>query len=470
MPEDWKDWEGQVINGEFRLLQYLGGSDRSAVFLTERAQGEPRRAAIKLIPADPANAERQLARWTLAARLSHAHLLRLFEMGRCQLAGLSLLYLVQEYAEENLAQVVPLRPLTPAEADDLLKPALNALAYLHSRGFVHGHLKPSNLMAVQDQLKLSSDALIRMSEPSGGPEKPGPYDPPEAAAGAISPAGDVWSLGMTLVETLTQRLPTCEPPLQADPVLPAAIAEPFLDVARNCLRRDPQRRWTIARIASRLKQPLPVAGKPTAAAPSVARARPTGAPQKQIVTRRYLGVTLAASLTLLVVLAGVWLLRRGPEVQTETPAPSEKPAVQPESKPTSVVPKTSPAIRTGKKGTISAAPSLPSRAAKPPSGDVARGEVLHEVSANVSQSALDTIRGTVRVSVKVHVSEAGHVTEAELDSPGPSRYFAERALEAARHWEFLPPRVEGRYVASEWILRFEFTQTGTRIIPTETTP
>jgi hypothetical protein len=34
MTEAWKTWEGQVVDG-FLLRQYLGGSDHSAVYLTE---------------------------------------------------------------------------------------------------------------------------------------------------------------------------------------------------------------------------------------------------------------------------------------------------------------------------------------------------------------------------------------------------------------------------------------------------
>ena len=51
MTEAWKRWEGQVVNGEFHLRQYLGGGENSAVFLTEHSDTETQRAAIKLIPA-----------------------------------------------------------------------------------------------------------------------------------------------------------------------------------------------------------------------------------------------------------------------------------------------------------------------------------------------------------------------------------------------------------------------------------
>ena len=85
--------------------------------------------------------------------------MRLFERGTCAAEQDSLFYVVMEYADENLSQVIPDRPLTVEEAKQVLEPALSALAYLHSRGFAHGHLKPSNFMAIDSSLKISSDGV-----------------------------------------------------------------------------------------------------------------------------------------------------------------------------------------------------------------------------------------------------------------------------------------------------------------------
>src|SRR5436853_5980938 len=60
MNEVGKQWEGQIVNGEFLLQRYLGASNRSVVFLTELGGMKSRRAAIKLIPADWEGAEIQL--------------------------------------------------------------------------------------------------------------------------------------------------------------------------------------------------------------------------------------------------------------------------------------------------------------------------------------------------------------------------------------------------------------------------
>ena len=195
MSETGMQWEGQLVNGEFPLLQYLGGSGHSAVFLTERGKDKAKqKAAIKLVFADAVDEEIQLSRWQRAAALSHPHLIRLFETGRCQLDGKRFSYVVMEYAEENLSQILPLRPLTSAEAREMLGPFLSALEYLHTRGLVHAQVKPANIMAIEDQLKLSSDGICASGESMGNPGQRSAYDAPEIDHAALSPAADVWSL------------------------------------------------------------------------------------------------------------------------------------------------------------------------------------------------------------------------------------------------------------------------------------
>ena len=98
------------------------------------------------------------------------------------------------------------------------------------------------------------------------------------------------------------------------------------------------------------------------------------------------------------------------------------------------------------------------------------GQVAQQVLPEVPQSARETIRGTVRVGVRSSVDSAGNVTEAELDSPGPSKYFAHLALDAAQQWRFEPPKVEGRNVLSDWLLHFQFTGQGTKVTPVQSDP
>jgi eukaryotic-like serine/threonine-protein kinase len=239
-----KQWEGQIVKNEFPLRQYLGGDSQSAVFLTEHKQGTSRKAAIKLLSLNSGAAELQLSRWRLAANLSHPHLVRFFEMGRCELDGVGLIYLVMEYAQQNLSQVIPRRRLSVVEAHGMLDPMLSVLDYLHTRGLVHGRIRPTNIMGVDDEFKLSSDSIYRRGELVGTLRRPSPYDPLD---GTNKPVADTWALAMVLIESLTQRLPAWE---GTDSALSDSIPEPFLSIGRHCLQRDPWRRWRTSEIAA----------------------------------------------------------------------------------------------------------------------------------------------------------------------------------------------------------------------------
>src|ERR1700739_2329812 len=266
-PETWKAWEGRVVEGKFLIRRQLGGSGHSAVYLTE-LPGTAQKAAIKLVAADATEIDRQLARLRSTAKLSHPHLLRVFESGRCRLDSSSFVYVVMEYAEEDLSEILPQRALAPSEVSELLPPLLDALSYLHEKGYVHGRVKPSNVLAVSDQLKLSADSITPISEPSSARRRRDVYDAPETAAGIVSPAGDVWSVGVTLVAALTQNVTLAEPPDPGKPGLPDSIPEPYRGIARECLHLDPKRRCSLAEIRARLQpggRSVPAALEPTKA-------------------------------------------------------------------------------------------------------------------------------------------------------------------------------------------------------------
>jgi TonB family protein len=610
MSDSWKQWEGQVVDNRFLLRSYLGGSEHSAVFLTERGV-PPQKVAIKFVQFDEPDAELQLFRWKHAAKLSHPHLLRTFESGRCHLGDFELLYVVMEYAEENLSQFLPQRPLTPAEARDVLTPALQSLAFLHGEGLVHGHVRPSNILAIEDQLKLSSDGISSADEhaeqsllPAADPQQPpqtvyaaslrhpSPYDPPEIAKGIVSPAGDIWSLGLTLIEGLTQHLPTTPAGVPQDPLVPDTLPAIFQDIARHCLHRDPQRRWTVVEIAARLNPgsipPSASAAKPSTApspaqidaavAPAIiassprsaasasvaaaksepARPAPPPAPKPEIHTQtvairgsatrprydlvppplkrppllpplpklNYLPLAVVGALALIGILVGPRLLRHRPPVQQAAavePEPAAAKAIPAaahaknasKSQQKSSAQKSAPPLDSHLNAAASAAPPVLQRASQSPSsssqlntpsslpkslersstpapstaaltsvanpprveatakssnGSVIAGEVLDQVMPEVSPGARATIRGTVHVAVKLHVDSAGNVASAELFSPGPSRYFADQALQAAHRWDFAPAKVDGHAVPSDWLVRFEFTPSITKAHPTQSTP
>ena len=257
MTEVWTKWEGQVINGVFPLRRFVRASDHSAVFLTEHAAQNLATAALKLVPAVPKLAQAQLLRWSTAAALAHPHLIRLLESGRCQIGDLQFIFVVMEYAEQTLAQILPQRPLTADEVREMLPATLSALAFLHSKNLVHGQLKPSNFLVVDDQLKLASDTIRPAGESTATITAPSVYDPPEANGGSSYAAGDIWSLGVTLVEALTQGAPVWAEGRPAIASLPATVPPAFAQLVQRCLSHDPATRPTATELAAELKRPPP---------------------------------------------------------------------------------------------------------------------------------------------------------------------------------------------------------------------
>jgi len=494
MSQSWKQLEGEVIDHQFPLRQYLGGSAGGAVFLTELGSAG-QRAAIRLVPSGPEDS-RQLALWEQAAKLEHPNLLRIYGCGQSEAAGISCLYVVLEYAEENLAQVLPQRALTAAETREMLRPLLDTLTFIHASGFVHGRLTPANIMAVADQLKLSSDSLcpaatIRKASASA-------YDPPDPG-GAKTPAGDIWSLGVTLVEVLTLRRPVWKAVSGGELDLPEGIPQIFLEIVRKCLDLVPERRCTAAEIQLQLE---PGASSRQAAPPPPVYRPPE--PVRQAVPEKFLQPKIAASRPryliplalgafLLVALIGVRIYHSPPAAPYPAAQKAQAPlsgtnsettaaAPQPQPKPAPALP--APALPAQAQPAAQAArPSPPAeQAARPAPAETPQpkpalqpvnknltaattpsGSVLHEALPNVPQSARDTIEGHVRVSVKVSVDASGNVTAAELTSPGPSKYFARLAEQASRDWKFVPPEVNGQKAQSEWILHFAFGRENTDV-------
>ena len=432
---------GCVVEGSFTLLRRLGATEHSSVFLVELAGDPPQKAAVKFVA--PGNARN--ADWTAARALSHPHLIPLLASGRCTIGEQELDYVVMEYAEEVLSEILAERPLTPAETAEMLPAVVDALAYLHELGLVHGRIAPSNILAAGDSLKLSVDTVRPAGERS---RLAGETDAPEMAAGELIPATDVWSLGVVLVEALSRERPAFHRTGGGEPVVPAAVPEPFASIARDCLRVDPARRCTLAEIRARL---APAAKATHVAQPvSAPVASPAAAPAPAAASKTQ--SRFAVTITVAVVLIGAAFIAA---MDIRSCSNQERNAAV----------------------TQSAVPPAPASAAQQPAaetpakeGAARKGAVVHQVMPDVPQPAMETINGHVRVEIRVDVGTDGNVSNAAIEQQGPSRYFAESALNAASEWTFQPPVKDERAAASTWLLHFAFAQSGVEATAEEMRP
>jgi serine/threonine protein kinase len=480
-----RDWVGSLADGQFPLLQWLGGSQATGVFLTEFSEPS-QKAVIKLIPEDDQDAAARAAAWETAATLSHPNLMKVFTHGRCEIDGVPCHYVVTEYADEVLAEILKDRPLSPDETREMLGPALAALTYLHAKGLVHGRLNPSNIMAAGDSLKLTTYGVCPVGAAVISRPTRTVCDAPETENGVIVPASDIWSLGATLVEVLTKYPPVWNRAKAADPTVPQSMPEPFASFARKCLRSDPARRITISEITARL-DPAKVSPEPEAKA---AKASPA----------KHRVAMLLAVAAVLIVAIGTWIALShreqpstpAPQAQTvpvATPAqaPTPSPATQQNPVETSAeVPEETSAPSTLPDGTSNApqaqapvtAPARVPAAAPPqteappdaasspaPVASAINPAIVNQILPDIAPSALKTISGTVKVSVRVSVDAGGLVTGATLEPPSPSKYFAGKSLEAAGHWKFKPASAQG-----DWTLEFQYTQSGIHVIAERSEP
>ena len=496
LSELWTRWQGQVINATFPLGRCLGSSDHSGVFLTTSSARGPADVAIKLVPTNRALAELLLPRWKRAGGLAHSHLLPLLQWGGTQLEGLPYLYALMEYADQTLAQLLAHRALTAEEAREMLVPILDGLAFLHGQDLVQGQLKPTNILVVGDQLKLSSDTVRRLSDGAISTHAPTAYDPPEARQGSTSPAGDIWALGVTLFEALTRRLPSGLGEPGEAPVLPADFSPAFRDVVARCLSTNPQDRPSLTELTAFARgQP----GEPAAAAtieiPALALPEPpaesmTAAPMtnetvtvesltlgpetpEPVTVEPMTAVPLTSAPAPVATLpAGTAPADEESALVQESPIPRSSLLIPtlgvllilalvwaavrvfgghraPASPPPAVQAPVAPAAQAGAPGS-SGSTTQASRSAAPPSN-------VREVIPDVPPAARRTIRGHIKVWVRVIVNQDGSVFAATPDRAGSSRYFERLALEAAKKWTFPPADTPAQRFMQ---IRFDFSREG----------
>jgi TonB family protein len=307
----------------------------------------------------------------------------------------------------------------------MLTPLLAAVEFVHGKGLVHGRIKPSNIMASGDQIKLSSDSL----QGAGViPPAASLYDAPEAQTAGISAASDIWSLGMTLVEVLTQHVPVWDPARMRGPEVASQVPEPFRGIAQCCLQLDPAKRCGLLEIRERLEGRATAQALPVSAAP---RAQQNSA-------KWTFGLVLAAVLAV-----SAFLILRPHDGQQASSGQSRAVQTSAEQPARTQASSAASPTETGNPGATSL-----------------KDDIVERVAPQISSGAQRTVRGRIVVRVRVEVDEAGNVTKAKIRGGRSGSYFAHAALDAARQWKFAPVKDEERRV---WMLSFAFSRARTEM-------
>jgi serine/threonine-protein kinase len=207
---------GRVIGGRYRLLAVVGAGASAQVFAADDTR-LGRRVAVKLLhPAlagDATFLRKFQAEARLAASLNHRNVLHVYDWG--DEGGIP--YLVLEYlGGGSLRSLLDTgRLLSPQQAVAIGAEAAHGLAYAHRRGLVHRDIKPANLLFDDDGRLLVADfglaralAEAAITEPLGAVMGTARYASPEQVEGRpVDDRTDVYSLALTLYESVTGRVP-----------------------------------------------------------------------------------------------------------------------------------------------------------------------------------------------------------------------------------------------------------------------
>jgi beta-lactam-binding protein with PASTA domain/predicted Ser/Thr protein kinase len=212
----------QVFDGRYKVVRKLGTGGMANVYLAED-QELGRRVAIKMLDDRHSQDEQFVERFRReaknAAGLSHPNIVSIYDRGRAE----GTYYIAMEYLEgRTLKELLVARGPTPlAVAIDYARQILAAVGFAHRNSIVHRDIKPHNVVVAPDgRLKVTDFGIARsgtsqMTE-TGSIIGTAQYLSPEQAKGApVTPASDIYSVGIVLYEMLTGAVPfTGDTPLE----------------------------------------------------------------------------------------------------------------------------------------------------------------------------------------------------------------------------------------------------------------
>lgn len=248
----------------FELLRKLADGSAAEAFLARDGSSQSR-VVLEVIRPELCEDMELYGRFLDEAKrrrqLKHPHLLRLQTAG-CDESGR--VYVATEPVDgEHLGSwLLANGPLSPSQLVRVVLPICEALEYLHERGLVHGHLRPSNVFLFGSGARLSAKLLdtgLTLFRSTRSVESPSTrvlvepeYLCPERIRGSRANAlSDVYGMGVLMYEALCGRPPFSapEPSItrtrhleQQPPALPSR-AERLETIVLRCLAKEPSRRY-----------------------------------------------------------------------------------------------------------------------------------------------------------------------------------------------------------------------------------
>ena len=263
------------LQGRYRLGDVIGRGGASVV-LHGHDELLGRDVAVKVFTAraaDPQDLRVQETEARMLGALNHPGLVMLLDAGvDVTDVDAPQVFLVLELVRDaDLRQRLGAGPLDPVQVAYLGFDLAGGLSYVHEKGIIHRDVKPANVLLVEGgpgrptRAKLADFgiALLRGRLDGDSEQTTGTaaYLSPEQVEGLpLTPATDVYSLGLVLLEALTARptfpgsvVDSALARLERDPAIPPSIPEPLATMLRTMTARDPADRPDAAAVETVLR-------------------------------------------------------------------------------------------------------------------------------------------------------------------------------------------------------------------------
>jgi serine/threonine protein kinase len=214
----------EILDSRYRIIRVLGSGGMGKVYAAEHLITGKRYAIKVLNPnlADDEEARRRFAREAKAiSAIEHPHIVELYDYGQ---TAHGVPFLAMEYMEGTTLRAflaaAPAGGLPVGQAVSIALQMAQALQHVHERGIVHRDVKPDNIQIEVDSsknvvAKLFDFGIARIqsqeavTSAAAGPPRTLAYGAPEMYErhDYLSPAIDVYALGVTMFEILTKQRP-----------------------------------------------------------------------------------------------------------------------------------------------------------------------------------------------------------------------------------------------------------------------
>ncbi|KAK1313081.1 Mitogen-activated protein kinase kinase 5 [Acorus calamus] len=258
---------------DFERLQVLGHGNGGTVYKVRHRRTSAIYALKVVHSASDPPVRRQVLRETdILSRTDSPHVVRCH--GVFHKHSGDNVAILMEYMDSGSLESILNASGTFSEADlrGITRQVLQGLSYLHSHKIVHRDIKPSNLLInAKGEVKIAdfgvSKVMCRSLDACNSyvgtcaymsPER---FDPDTYGGNYSGYAGDVWGLGLTLLELYMGHFPFLPQGQRPDwatlmcaicfgepPSLPCEASEDFKGFIGCCLQKDSSQRWTVAQL------------------------------------------------------------------------------------------------------------------------------------------------------------------------------------------------------------------------------